>query len=127
MKIPAIGCNLLASGFVGLDLMNEGLPVSPLYWAFTLVALLVPLVSCAVIFRFSSRVAAQPAIALTTLVIAGNVLLFGLVVWAVVVRYPYPEGNSIIPFALLLLVAPVLSLIVMAGDIHAAKFAGERR
>jgi hypothetical protein len=83
--------------------------------------LLVPLVSAVVLVR--ERVALQgpstdddgsSAITLTNrAAVLCNLVLLGAACWAAVAQYPYPEGNSAIPFAVLGVCMPILNLMAL--------------
>jgi len=42
-----------------------------------------------------------------------NLVLVGFSCWAAVAQYPYPEGNGVIPFGLLMVFTPIISLVVL--------------
>lgn len=114
MRVAAVVCNLLLCASVGLLVVNEGMPSQTAYMLFTLLALIVPILSAAVILRRGSGPSRQRSF-LDWATGVLNVLLLALTVWAVISQYPYPEGNSVLLFALLMLVAPILSLVVLFG------------
>jgi hypothetical protein len=45
-----------------------------------------------------------------------NFVLVGFSCWAAVAQYPYPEGNGVIPFGLLMVFTPIVSLVVLLGS-----------
>jgi hypothetical protein len=45
--------------------------------------------------------------------VLGNVVLLGAACWESVAQYPYPEGNSVIPFVALAVCTPILSLMAL--------------
>jgi len=112
MRVAAVVCNLLLCASVGLLIVNEGMPSQTAYILFTLLALFLPILSAAVILRRGSGPSRQRS-SLDWATGVLNVLLLALTVWAVISQYPYPEGNSVLLFALLMLVAPILSLVVL--------------
>ena len=42
-----------------------------------------------------------------------NLVLVGFSGWAAIAQYPYPEGNSVIPFALLAVFTPIISAVTL--------------
>jgi hypothetical protein len=83
--------------------------------------LLIPLTSAVVLVHGSSTIAPTRRTA-----VLGNLLLLGAACWAAVAQYPYPEGNSVIPFAVLVVVTPILSLLALLGG-GGKLLRGERR
>lgn len=123
MGITAIVCNVVLFAITGLIILTEGVPRHAHYLVLTLLVLLVPLLSAVVLVR--KRIAPQGlstdddgslGITLTTrAAVLCNLVLFGASCWAVVAQYPYPEGNSVIPFAVLAVCTPILSLMALLG------------
>ena len=122
MRTAAIVCNLVLFASTGLIVLTEGVPREVRYAVLTLLALLVPLFSAAVLVREQTAPqapdAAQDASPRVTLTyraaVLGNSILFGAVAWASVVQYPYPEGNSVMPFVVLAICVPIVSLLALA-------------
>ena len=123
MRTAAIVGNVVVFVAIGLILLTEGVPRDAWYLVFTFLVLLVPLLSAVVLVR--SRVAPQPPSTdtdrLSTITLANraavlcNLVLFGALCWEIVAQYPYPEGNGLIPFAVLTVCAPILSLMALLG------------
>jgi hypothetical protein len=123
MKTAAIVCNAVLFAVTGFIILTEGVPRDARHLALTLLMLLVPLLTAVVFLR--ERVPPQGPTAddrgSSTITLAKraavlcNVALFAASCWAVVVQYPYPEGNSVIPFAALTLWTPILSLMALRG------------
>jgi len=121
MGTAALVCNVVLLAITGLIILTEGLPGEGRYQVLTLLMLLIPLLTAAVLVR--QRIALQrpnagnAAASAITLgnraAVLGNLLLFGASCWAAVVQYPYPEGNSVIPFAVLAVCTPILSLLAL--------------
>jgi hypothetical protein len=42
-----------------------------------------------------------------------NIVFFGFVCWALVDQYPHPEEDGVIAFAVLMVLTPILSLVVL--------------
>ena len=123
MRTAAIVCNVVLLAITGVIISTEGVPGDPLYLVLTLLVLLVPLFTAVVLVR--GRIAPKEpragvdgssAIRLTNrAAVLCNLVLFGASFWAAVAQYPYPEGNSVIPFAVLAVCTPILSLMALGG------------
>jgi len=120
MKALALICNVLLFVVTSFVVATEGVPGRPAYAAFTMVMLLVPAFTAFILTR------RPPDGGALTLRLAAlcNLVLVGLVCWALVGQYPYPEGSGVIPFAGLALMAPILSL---AASRRAGLFVSSRR
>jgi len=44
------------------------------------------------------------------------IVLIGFTCWAAVAQYSYPEGTSVIPFGVLMVFTPIISLVVFCGS-----------
>ncbi len=42
-----------------------------------------------------------------------NIVLLGFVCWAIVDQYPHPEEDGVIPFAVLTVMTPILTLVAL--------------
>ena len=123
MRTAAIVCNVAVLAITWLIILTEGVPRDPRYVALTLLVLLVPLLSAVVLVRKrigpqgpSTIVERLSAITLADrAAVRCNLVLLGASCWAVVAQYPYPEGNSVIPFAVLTVCTPILSLMAVLG------------
>ncbi len=122
MKTIAVILNLVLFGITGMIVVTEGIPRQVRYQVLTLVVLLVPLLSALVLFhRQGTRQAsggtdASAGSRLTTgVVVLANLVLLGATCWEAVVQYPYPEGRSVIPFVVLAICVPALSLVALLG------------
>ncbi len=111
MTIVAVVANLALFLFTVVLLLAEGPSKGGGYVVLTALMLIVPLLSAAAILRggpkdwLRSRLKAVTAIA--------NAVLLGFLFWAVVIKYPYPEGNVVLVFAAVCVVAPVLTLLAI--------------
>jgi len=123
MGTTAIVCNIVVFAITGVIILTEGIPRDGHYMALTLLVLLVPLLSAVVLVRtrlvpqgpcadddVSPRITLMKRAALLC-----NLVLLGASCWETVAQYPYPEGNSVIPFAILTVCAPILTLIALRG------------
>jgi hypothetical protein len=113
MKTVAILCNVVLAALTSMILATEGLPGRPVYLGFTLLMILAPVMA---VFAMTRRPSGAGRGASMTAA-AGNLVLVGFVCWAMVAQYPYPEGAGVVPYAVLALAAPVLSLAVLARSI----------
>jgi len=121
MDLAAIVCNLVLTATTGLILLTEGIPGRFHYILLSALMFAVPLASAIVVYR--ARQAGQQrgatsagptstSIRRTALL---NVVLFVAACWSAIAQYPYPEGNTVIPFAVLTVLVPVLNLLSLRG------------
>lgn len=103
MKTLAVLCNILLLGLIAAVTITEGLPEATAYRIFTLLLILVPFLTLLVLRRDPDGGWLRRAMAIA------NLALAGLIVWASIAQYPYPEGNGILIFAVLTLTAPLVS------------------
>ena len=117
VRVTAIVCNVVLLGITGVIVVTEGMPNKAPYLVLTLLMLLVPLLTALVVLRGGTALpAAMPTRELMNRAVAVcNVALLGVAGWAVISQYPYPEGNSVIPFAILTVCTPMLSLMALVG------------
>jgi len=108
MRTAALVCNVILVATLCLDALTEGVPGQTLYLMFTVLALLVPILTFVVLLRGGSARAL-----ITRVTVVCNLVLAALTCWAAIAHYPYPEGNGVIPFALLLLLTPIISAVVL--------------
>jgi len=120
MVAAAIVCNVVLLAVTGLIVLGEGLPGAAPYLLLTLLMALVPLVSAVVLLRDrralegrgpgeGGSMAARARRATVLL----NLVLLGASAWAAVAQYPYPEGDSLIPLAVLAVGTPALTLVAL--------------
>ena len=140
METQAVLCNVLLCVVTGFLVATEGIPDKPAYAVFTLLMLLVPVLTALTIMRRPSS-AGRPGPAEKGHAPAGssagggwrgtggvmrcvaascNLVLLGFVCWALVGQYPYPEGAGVIPYAAVALVTPVVSLAVLVRSARAS-------
>jgi hypothetical protein len=106
MKRLTVLCNVVLAALSLMIVVTEGFPRQPAYLALTVLMVLVPIVMVFVMARTpGSGGPLVPCVAILC-----NLLLLGLTAWAIVVQYPYPEGPSVIPFAVLAVLTPALSV-----------------
>jgi hypothetical protein len=121
VRTAAIVCNTVLFAITGVILLTEGVPRDAPHLALSLLMVLVPLLSAVVLVRertaspgpsrdedgSSTRSPGNRAAVL------GNLVLCGAASWAAVAQYPYPEGDSVIPFAALTVATPIVSLVAL--------------
>jgi hypothetical protein len=111
MTIAAAVANVLLFFVALVRLWTAGPSQRGAHVTLSAVMLVVPVLSAVAILRggpkdwLRSRVKAVAA--------AANVVLLGFLFWATVISFPYPEGNGILGFAAVYVVAPVLTLLVL--------------
>jgi hypothetical protein len=114
MKTLTVVCSLAVFALSCLIVVTEGIPAKASYALFTLLMIVVPLFTAFAVMWPPSRDEQSARSAVVPRVAAwSNGVLFGFVGWALVTQYPYPEGVGVIPFGVLTLLTPVLSLAVL--------------
>jgi hypothetical protein len=104
--------------------LTEGILREAPYLILTLLPLLVPILSLVVLLRGGMRLQEQrtrddpPSMStlINRVAVFCNLVLVGFSCWAAVAQYPYPEGNGVIPFGLLMVFTPIISLVVLFGS-----------
>jgi hypothetical protein len=121
MKIVAVVCNVVLFAVTCSIVVTEGIPRKAPYLILTLLPLFVPILNMVVLPRggmtregvrtlddgspggsFVNRVA-----------VCCNLVLVALSCWAAITQYPYREGLGVIPFALLMVFTPIVSVVVL--------------
>jgi hypothetical protein len=115
MKVAAVASNVVLFAAMVLVIVDEGMPPEPLYYGFTLLALAVPALNAAIIL--ATRHGRSPTVWVTGIL---NAALIGATCWSVVAHFPPSEGPSVWIFALLMLAAPVVTLVLLFGSRAAA-------
>ncbi len=133
MKTLAVICNAALFGFTCLVLLVDGPPEGASYIVFTLWLLFTLILSSVVISRTGANegLAAIPRArdllenerktrdrslssnATRILAITSNVVLLGFICWAFVDQFPHPQEEGLIPYTILIVLTPVLSLMVL--------------
>jgi hypothetical protein len=121
MRVAAIVFNVVLCAITGPTILTEGLPREPRYLALTLLVLLVPLLTAVALVRqrmappwpAARRDGGSADTLANSAAVLCNLVLLGASCWAAVAQYPYPEGNSVIPFAVLAVCTPILSLLAL--------------
>ena len=113
MRVAAILLDVILVAATVSIIVTEGVGTDTQTVLLTCLVLLVPLLS-AVVIGFQPVVGGDEGRSSGTFAtVSANVVLFAVCAWLSVVRYPYPEGNGIIPFVLLCVVAPLLSVLTL--------------
>ncbi|OFV81642.1 MAG: hypothetical protein A2Y78_12480 [Acidobacteria bacterium RBG_13_68_16] len=131
MKIAAAICNIVWFLFTCLVLVTDGPPQGAFYIVVTLLVLLTPLLTLVVIFRsgagdgwlglYMKRKAVEEQRKIDDLSSMGtimkivaiicNLALLGFVFWALVSQPPHPAEEGYIPFVLVSVVTPIVSVV----------------
>jgi hypothetical protein len=107
VTIVAVICNVVLFLFTCFVLWTEGPSRGGGYIVLTVLLLLIPILSSAVILRTGPGPRAKTVVAI------GNVALLGFVIWAVASTYPHPEEPGVIPFTVICVLTPILNLLVI--------------
>jgi len=112
MTIVAVVCNVVLFLFTCFVLWTEGSSKGGGYIVLTVLLLLIPILSSAVILRIgaSDRWLGSHG---KTVAAIGNIALLGFVIWAIVSAYPHPEEPGVIPFTVICVLTPILNLLVI--------------
>ncbi len=116
MKAVAVLCNVVLFLFTCLVLVTDGVPREMSYVVFSLVLLLIPAVTAFVLVRGASR---------TVMVLAAvcNVVLLARICWAYVQEYPHPSEPGFVPYMIVAVATPILSVVAL---LRAERTAGQR-
>jgi hypothetical protein len=116
MKIVAIVCNAFLFVITGSIALTEGIPGDFPYLVLTVLPLLVPILNVAEFFGGRMTRARQESLRsslLNRVAVLGNIVLLAFSCWPAIAQYPYREGTSVIPFTLLMVFTPVVSVLVL--------------
>ena len=133
MRTAAVVCNVVLLAITGVILLTEGVPRNTHYLVVTLLLILVPLLNTVVLVR--KRMAPQkpstddresaPITPMSCTAVLCNVVLFGASCWEGIAQYPYPEGNGVIPFVVLAVCTPILTVFaILRGGTRAVRGGG---
>jgi len=133
MKIVTVICNIALLGFTCLLLIFGGISKVSDYKVFTLLLLLVPILSIVLIFgsqvshghwtfKMKNKAPEEqskadelskiyPFLKIVTLIL--NLALLGFASWFIVINYPHPGESLVLAYILLAVLTPVLSLIAI--------------
>jgi hypothetical protein len=133
MKIVAVICNVVLFVFTCFVLVTDGISKEAAYIVFTLLLLLVPILSFVVIFRsgvsygwlgrhiegkaLEEQRKVDDLSSMSTImkmvVTICNIVLLGFACWAIVSQYPHPEEDGVVVYTILVLLTPILSMVVL--------------
>ncbi len=108
MKVLVVLCNVVLLLFTCLVLATDGVPGEPAYVALTLSLLAVPIFTVVAVLRGGAKPVWPGRFAAI-----GNAVLLGVVCWALVDQHPYPAEEGFLAYAVLTVVTPVLSAVVL--------------
>ncbi|HNW61244.1 MAG TPA: hypothetical protein PKI62_16340 [bacterium] len=111
MKVLVLICNVISLAFTLFVLATDGAPTKPVYIFFGLCLILVPLFTIFTLTR--TRILPARGALVSGLAAAGNILLLAFVCWALIDQYPHPNEPGFIPYAVLILLTPALSALVL--------------
>ncbi len=120
MRTAAMVCNLVVLGATAMTVVTEGLPAQAGYLALTSSVLVVSMLSAVALAwgrpgRRLGTADGKVSRALVVLSVLCNVSICAGCAWVAVSRFPYSEGTGIIPFAVLLVATPVLTVVALLG------------
>ncbi len=108
MALAAV-LDLVLAAFTALVIAGEGMPGEPVWFAFTVLAVVIPLASAVALWWIRARPSAR-ASAIEQATSISNALLLAGACWAVVRTWPHPPEDGVVAYAVLLLAAPVATL-----------------
>ena len=111
MKSLVLVCNIVSVVFTLLVLATDGLATRTIYLVFTLLLILIPIVTILAL----TRPGTLPGSGTGALRLAAfsNLVLLGFVCWALVEQYPHPNEPGFVPYAALMILTPLLSAVVL--------------
>ncbi len=117
MGVIAIVCNLLLVAFTCLVVVTDGISTEAPYLALTFLVLVVPTASAVVLFqdrqqRADAARGARPGPWRVVAAILNALLLVGTCA-AIVDQYPHPAEPGFIPYVVVSLMTPTLSLVAL--------------
>ena len=112
MKTLAILCNIVLLGFTFFVLAIEGAPKDAAYILFTLLLMLIPIFTVFALIR--ARASHGSITRIERLAAISNIILLGFIAWALVDQYPHPEEEGVLAFAVLTVLTPILSAVVLS-------------
>jgi hypothetical protein len=125
MRTLSVILNVSLSVFTVFVLGTDGIPTEPHLVALSLLFILVPALSAPVIGRVSAtRPQSHRTRVGRELAISFNVVLLCAALWAFVTRFPsHPSEPGLVPYVVLTLGVPVVSLLVLRR--HGREAAGD--
>jgi hypothetical protein len=139
MKIVTIVCNVILSLFTCLVLATDGIPKDFIYIIFSLLLVLVPILSAVVISQSKAdnkwpglqekkealteqrntndKTAGHSFMRVPAMI--GNLVVLGAACLAIADQYPHPEEDGVLLYGALVILTPILSLVVMFRHLKA--------
>ena len=111
MRRLAILCNALSCIFTCLVVATDGMSREPAYVVFALLLVIVPVFTA---YALASREGHANGSARRAAVV-GNVVLLAGIAGAVVDQYPHPNEPGFIPYMLLMVFTPLLSIVTLVA------------
>ena len=109
MRMLATSCNVVSCILTCLVVATDGLSRDPAYVVFTLMLIVVPLYTA---YALASRVGHASVSARRAALVGNMVRLAGLAA-AVLDQYPHPNEPGFVPYALLMVFTPLLSIVAL--------------
>jgi len=111
MKYLVLVCNIVALAFTLLVIGTDGLATQASYIALTLLLIIIPFFTILALARPHTL----PGSSTTTLRFAAiaNLILLGFVCWALVDQHPHPTESGFVPYAVLMVLTPLLSAVTL--------------
>jgi hypothetical protein len=121
--IVAVICNVVLLAFTGVVLVTDGVSREGPYVVFTLLLLLVPILSVVALVRRGGNrpdlgthdVPSSRSTVTKRVAVSSNLVWLAFSCWAIVDQYPHPADAGVIPFAVLVVVTPIVSLAALLG------------
>ena len=111
MKPLVLVCNVVSFLFTLLVIAGDGPATKTIYVVLMVLLLLVPIFTLLALGR--PRTFRTSATAVLRLAALGNLVLLALVCWALVDQDPHPNEPGFLPYAALMILTPILSVIVL--------------
>ncbi len=111
MKCLVLVCNIVSFLFTLLVIAGDGPATQTIYIVLMVLLLLIPIFTLLAIAR--PRTFRTRATAVLRLAALCNLALLAFVGWALVDQYPHPNEAGFLPYATLLILTPILSVIVL--------------
>ena len=123
MRIVAVVCNIVLCAFTCFVLLTDGISKEVPYQIFSLLLLLVPILSTVVLLRsgmpFQMQKTRDDRSLINTVAnrvaIISNIVLVLLSCWAIVAQYPHPKDDGLIAYTLFVVFTPIINIVVLLG------------
>ena len=111
MKLLALFCNIVSFLFTLLVIAGDGPATKTIYIVFMVLLLLIPIFTLLALAR--PRTFRARATTVLRLAVLSNLVLLAFVCWALVDQHPHPDEPGFLPYAALMVLTPILSVIVL--------------